>query len=655
MSAFIAANLAPIMFGALMLFLLTGFPLAFALSACGLVFGLIGMGLGLLPETLFQAIPLRILGIMQNETMLAIPCFTLMGLVLERSGMAEELLDTIGQLFGPMRGGLALAVIFVGALLAATTGIIAASVISMGLISLPIMLRYGYSRSVACGVITASGTLAQALPPSLVLIVMADQLGRSVGDMYKGAFIPAFILIGLYALYVIGLAIFRPHTVPALPPEAITLREPDGRSGARSTLVLFVVVSALAILFAQYYPGLKLEYSNTVVPPGGDEVVVVAMLVGLLLAVVVAMLNRVLRLGLLSRMAERVTFVMIPPLALIFLVLGTIFLSIATPTEGGAMGAVGALVMAFARRKMKLRDLTQVLDSTTRLSVFVMFILIGSTVFSFTFNAIDGHLWIESLFDKLPGGQLGFLLFVMLVVFVLGFFLDYFEIAFIIIPLLVPVAESMGIDLVWFGILIAINLQTSFLTPPFGFALFFLRSVAPATAYTDRVTGRHLDGIGTFQIYRGVAPFVLIQLSLVALLIVQPTLVTAALGPKVDVDLDTIRIEAPGWSGGGWGDEAAPTAPTADGWSANPWQTDSAPAAPAPTWGMEVWPEMRPATAAPVSAAPARPAGLPWGRVIWPEMAGAAANDDNPPPAAAPPARPAASTADGWAPNMWSR
>ena len=193
MSAFIAANLAPIMFGALMLFLLSGFPLAFALSACGLVFGLIGMSFGLLPDTLFQAIPLRILGIMQNETMLAIPFFTLMGLVLERSGMAEELLDTIGQLFGPMRGGLALAVVFVGALLAATTGIIAASVISMGLISLPIMLRYGYSRTVAAGVITASGTLAQALPPSLVLIVIADQLGRSVGDLYKGAFIPAFI------------------------------------------------------------------------------------------------------------------------------------------------------------------------------------------------------------------------------------------------------------------------------------------------------------------------------------------------------------------------------------------------------------------------------------------------------------------------------
>ena len=660
MSAFIAANLAPIMFGALMLFLLSGFPLAFALSACGLVFGLIGMSFGLLPDTLFQAIPLRILGIMQNETMLAIPFFTLMGLVLERSGMAEELLDTIGQLFGPMRGGLALAVVFVGALLAATTGIIAASVISMGLISLPIMLRYGYSRTVAAGVITASGTLAQALPPSLVLIVMADQLGVSVGDMYKGAFVPAFMLIGMYVLYILGLAIFRPHTVPALPPEAITLREPDGRSGARSTLVLVALVSTACIVFAQYYPELKLKYGNTVMPPGGDEVVVVSMLFGLMLSVVIALLNRLFGLGLLSRMAERVTFVMIPPLALIFLVLGTIFLAIATPTEGGAMGAVGALLMAFSRRKMKLRDLIQVLDSTTRLSVFVIFILIGSTVFSFTFNAIDGHLWIEHLFDKLPGGQLGFLVFVMLVVFILGCFLDYFEIAFIIIPLLVPVALSMDIDLVWFGILIAITLQTSFLTPPFGFALFFLRSVAPATAYTDRVTGRHIDGVGTFQIYRGVVPFVLIQLSLVGVLIAYPGIVASALGPKVEVDLDTIRIEAPGW-GGGWGDDApaAPTSmptPAGDGWSSNPWESStSVPAAPAPSWGMDVWPEMQQRAAAPVAAAPAPSTrAVPWGLTIWPEMHATPATNLAPAqPSPAP--EPAARTSDGWAPNIWSR
>ena len=336
------AHAPELMFGSLLLFLLTGFPVAFALAACGLLFGFIGVEIGLLSPSIFQALPLRVFGIIQNDTLLAIPFFTLMGLVLERSGMAEELLDTVGQVFGPIRGGLALAVIFVGALLAATTGVVAAAVISMGLISLPIMLRYGYSRTVAAGVITASGTLAQALPPSLVLIVMADQLGVSVGDMYKGAFVPAFMLIGMYVLYIFGLAIFRPHTVPALPPEAITLREPDGRSGARSTLVLVALVSTACIVFAQYYPELKLKYGNTVMPPGGDEVVVVSMLFGLMLSVVIALLNRLFGLGLLSRMAERVTFVMIPPLALIFLVLGTIFLAIATPTEGGAMGAVGA-------------------------------------------------------------------------------------------------------------------------------------------------------------------------------------------------------------------------------------------------------------------------------------------------------------------------
>ncbi len=228
------AHAPELMFGSLLIFLLTGFPVAFALAACGLLFGFIGVEIGLLSPSIFQALPLRVFGIIQNDTLLAIPFFTLMGLVLERSGMAEELLDTVGQVFGPIRGGLALAVIFVGALLAATTGVVAASVISMGLISLPIMLRYGYSPAVASGAITASGTLAQIVPPSLVLIVIADQLGRSVGDMYKGAFVPAFILIGLYVLFIVGLAIFKPALVPALPPEARTYREPDGSSGMRS-------------------------------------------------------------------------------------------------------------------------------------------------------------------------------------------------------------------------------------------------------------------------------------------------------------------------------------------------------------------------------------------------------------------------------------
>ena len=550
MIEFISHNLAPIMFGAVVFFLLSGFPVAFALSACGLLFGFIGMELGLLPGTLFQALPLRVFGIMQNDILLAIPFFTLMGLILERSGMAEDLLDTAGQVFGPIRGGLALAVIFVGALLAATTGVVAASVISMGLISLPIMLRYGYSRPIACGAITASGTLAQAIPPSLVLIVMADQLGRSVGDMYKGAFIPAFMLVAMYATVVILLAIFRPKLVPALPPEALVYRQPDGSSGLRSLTVLMLTLVGVSAIFGVYYPDL-LAAMGKPATPAVDETIVMAMTFGTLLALVAAGINRGLRLGLLSRIAERVTFVLIPPLALIFLVLGTIFLGIATPTEGGAMGAIGAMLMAMSRRRLTLAKLREALESTTRLSIFVLFILIGATVFSFTFTAIDGKEWVEHLFDKLPGGQVGFLIFVNVVIFFLGFFLDFFEIAFILIPLLAPVAENLGIDLIWFGVLIALNLQTSFLTPPFGFALFYLRSVAPVGSFIDRVTGKRLSGIKTTDIYRGSVIFVIIQVIMIALLIIFPELVTGNLDEKVEVDLDTIQIEVP--TGGGWG------------------------------------------------------------------------------------------------------
>ncbi len=556
-------NLAPIMFGAVVFFLLSGFPVAFSLAACGLLFGFIGIELGMISGTLFQALPLRMFGIMQNDTLLAIPFFTLMGLILERSGMAEDLLDTVGQVFGPIRGGLALAVIFVGALLAATTGVVAASVISMGLISLPIMLRYGYSRIVACGTITASGTLAQALPPSLVLIVMADQLGRSVGDMYKGAMIPAIMLVGMYALYVIALAIFKPRWVPALPPEALTYREPDGSAGMRSLAVFTVFVIGLSTAFGQYYPEILTAIKGGEQKPALDETLIMAMTFGSLIALLLAGANKLFGLGLLSRITERVTFVMIPPLALIFLVLGTIFLGIATPTEGGAMGAVGAMLMAGARGKLDLKTLRQGLESTTQLSVFVLFILIGSTIFSFTFTAIDGQIWVEHLFDKLPGGQLGFLLFVNAVIFVLGCFLDFFEIAFILIPLLAPVAEKMGIDLIWFGVLISVNLQTSFLSPPFGFALFYLRSVAPASAFLDRLTNKHTEGVKTSQIYWGSIPFVLIQLFMVGLIVGFPQLVTGGLDEAVEVDLDTIEINVPtggGWgdSGGGWGAPAAP-------------------------------------------------------------------------------------------------
>ena len=578
MIEFFAAHAPEMMFGSLMLFLLTGFPVAFALAACGLLFGFLGMEAGLLSPSIFQALPLRVFGIVQNDTLLAIPFFTLMGLILERSGMAEDLLDTVGQVFGPIRGGLALAVIFVGALLAATTGVVAASVISMGLISLPIMLRYGYSPAIASGAITASGTLAQIVPPSLVLIVIADQLGRSVGDMYKGAFIPAFALIAMYALFIVGLAIFKPALVPALPPEARTYREPDGSSGMRSLGVFGLFVTIIAVTFGLYYGEIMSALGGTKVKPALDETIVVALTGGTLFAFFAAVVNKVTGMGLLSRITERVTFVLIPPLALIFLVLGTIFLGVATPTEGGAMGAVGGMAMALVRGKLDMPLLKHALEATARLSCFVLFILIGSTIFSFTFTAVDGQIWVEHLFDKLPGGEIGFLVFVNAVIFFLGFFIDFFEIAFILIPLLAPVADKMGIDLVWFGVLLAMNLQTSFLTPPFGFALFYLRSVAPAKDYTDRVTSKLVKGVRTMDIYRGSIPFVIMQIAMVVALIVFPGLVTFSLDKKVEVDLDTIEINVQGGGdGGGWGQQQS------DSWGGG--AATDAPAAPSPADG----------------------------------------------------------------------
>src|SRR6478736_9031359 len=500
MMQFLASNMAPIMFGSLIVFLLFGYPVAFSLGACGLFFGFIGIELGLLPESLMQAMPLRIYGIMQNDTLLAIPFFTLMGLILERSGMAEDLLDTIGQLFGPLRGGLAIAVILVGALLAATTGVVAASVISMGLISLPIMLRYGYDRRLATGVIAASGTLAQIIPPSLVLIIMADQLGRSVGDMYAGAFIPGIVLAGLYAVYVFGVTMVKPSWAPALPPEARTIREPDGSGGGRSLLVLVIIAAIAGVAFS------KLQLADRPL----DETLVIGTSVATGVAFFLAVLNKVLKLGLLSRIAERVTFVLIPPLALIFLVLGTIFLGVATPTEGGAMGASGALIMALARRRLSFSLLRQAMNTTAKLTSFVVFILVGARVFSLTFYGVDGHLWVEHLLSGVPGGQLGFLLVVNLLVFLLAFFLDFFELAFIIIPLLGPVAEKLGIDLIWFGILLSVNMQTSFMHPPFGYALFYLRSVAPTKPYRDKITGTTIAPVTSGQIYMGSIPFVII-------------------------------------------------------------------------------------------------------------------------------------------------
>jgi len=467
MVTFLTAYVAPIMFTCMVLLLLIGYPVAFCVAANGLLFGLIGMHMGLIEPSIFQALPERVFGIMFNETLLAIPFFTFMGLILERSGMAEELLDTIGQLFGAIRGGLAYAVVIVGALLAATTGVVAASVISMGLISLPIMLRYGYDKRLAAGVIAASGTLAQIIPPSLVLIVLADQLGRSVGDLYAGALLPGLVLMSMYVVYVLIKSTLQPACAPALPAAARSLR-------------------------------------------------------GMALMV-------------------RVLTSLVPPLVLIFLVLGTIFLGIATPTEAGAMGAVGALTLALLRRRLNLGLLKQAMDKTAKLTCFAIFILIGATVFSLVFRALDGDVWVEQLLIDLPGGQLGFLLAVNAMVFVLAFFLDFFELAFIIVPLLAPVAHKLGIDLVWFGVLLAINMQTSFMHPPFGFSLFYLRSVAPKS-------------VKTTDIYRGAIPFVGIQIVMVILVIAMPELVTANLRKVADFDVNQIQIQVQGGdSGSGFG------------------------------------------------------------------------------------------------------
>jgi len=522
--SWLAANLAPLMFAGLALSLFTGVPVAFALMACGMVFAILGIAAGALPPQLLGALPLRVFGIVSSELLLAIPFFTFMGLVLQRSGMAEDLLETIGQVFGPVRGGLALAVVFVGALLGATTGVVAASVISMGLISLPVMLRHGYNPRLASGVIVASGTLALVVPPSLVLIVVADQLGTSVGDMYAGALLPAALVIGLYAGLVGVLALLKPQWMPALPPASRIFREPSGRSGYRSLLALLALSAVSAAVLLRAYP-LFLRWMGREFAPPADEVVMVGLAGGVLAAFVLALLDAGLGLHWLSALARKVAFVLIPPLILIFLVLGTIFLGVATPTEGGALGAVGAVALAAARRRLTRRDAAQALLDTTKLSTLVMFVLIGSTVFSLVFQGADGNRWVEHLFVDLPGGATGFLLVVTLLIFVLGFFLDFFEIAFILLPLLSPIAQKLGIDLVWFGVLVGINLQTSFMTPPFGFSLFFLRGVAPQQDHIDARTGLRMRAIRTSDIYIGVLPFVAVQVLVMVLIIAFPALV----------------------------------------------------------------------------------------------------------------------------------
>lgn len=551
MELFVVDNLAPIMFINLVVFLLLGFPVAFTLAAVGILYGLIAIEFGLMQPALFQALPNRIFGIVANDTLLAVPFFTLMGLILERSGMAEDLLETVGQLFGPIRGGLAIAVVLVGAMLAATTGVVSASVISMGLISLPIMLRYGYDRRLASGVIAASGTLSQVIPPSLVLIILADQLGRSIGDMYRGAMVPGLLLALSYIAYIGIMCVLRPSSAPALPKEARMYDRPDGSRGLRSLGILTIISSSVAYFGSEFY-----FRSHDSIPV--DERVVIVLLVWGMTSWVIALVNRAFRLGMLSEIAERVTFVMIPPLFLIFLVLGTIFIGVATPTEGGAMGAVGALAMAVSRGRFSWKLLRQAMDTTTKLSCFVVFILVGSTVFSLSFRGINGDLWVEHLLIDLPGGEWGFIIFVSVFTFLLAFFLDFFELAFIIVPLLGPVADKLGIDLIWFGVLLAVNMQTSFMHPPFGFALFYLRSVAPKEAYRDKVSGKMTEPVTTGQIYWGSVPFICIQLLMVAAVMVFPGMVTHYKNDVQMVDPSTVEFGVGNVYGtDGYGDPAS--------------------------------------------------------------------------------------------------
>ncbi|MDO5666314.1 MAG: TRAP transporter large permease subunit [Alcaligenaceae bacterium] len=581
---FIVANMPPIMFLTLVGLLLLGFPVAFSLAANGIFYAVVGILFGEFTFNFLQALPNRVFGIVQNDTLLAVPFFTLMGLVLERSGMAEDLLDTIGEIFGPVRGGLAIAVVLVGAMLAATTGVVAASVISMGLISLPIMMRYGYDRRLATGVIAASGTLSQIIPPSLVLIILADQVGRSVGDIYRGAMLPALTLVVVYIVFILIVSLFFPKSAPALPSEARKYREDDGRSGLRSLLVTSVLAGVIAYwIDAQFFVA-----ENTPM----DEKIVVSLLLWGVIMFVFALVDKYLPISLLSKITSRVVFVMVPPLLLIFLVLGTIFIGVATPTEGGAMGAVGAIILAWSRGRLNLTLLKQAMESTTKLTSFVIFILVGSTIFTLTFTGFGGQHWVNSLFSDLPGGVYGFLIVVSIFIFLLAFFLDYFELAFIVVPLLAPVAESLGIDLIWFAVILAVNMQTSFMHPPFGFALFFLRSVAPQDAYIDKVTKQRIEGVKTTQIYWGSIPFIIIQLCMVGVVLAFPGLVMHYKGTGPTIDPATIQIGTDfgnsygddpyasdgfgSFGGGSFGSDSATDSPAGgDAYGADPYAVDS--------------------------------------------------------------------------------
>ncbi|TWO65524.1 TRAP transporter large permease subunit [Caenimonas sedimenti] len=468
------ANFAPLMFAGLIFIMLIGFPVAFSLSALGLMCGFYAIEMGWFPASFMANLPLNVFGILSNELLLAIPFFTLMGAILEKCGLAEDMLDSMGQLFGTVRGGLGYSVIIVGFILGAITGTVAGQVIAMAMISLPVMMRYGYNMRYATGVLAASGTITQLVPPSLVLVVMADQLGRSVGDMYKGAWGPSILQVLIFAIYTFALSRFRPHHMPGLPRDARTL---DG--------------------FALWMKCLR---------------------------------------GI------------IPSAVLIFMVLGSMGglpgmrHAIATPTEAGAMGAVGAFVLAALHRRLNWNLIREAVGGTMRLTAMVVFILIGSRVFSLVFQGVDGGKWIEHLLSNLPGGQIGFLLVVNVFIFFLAFFLDFFEIAFIILPLLGPVAHKLGIDLVWFGVLLCVNMQTSFMHPPFGFALFYLRGIAD-TLFKNGAIPRRVE---SRDIYLGSIPWVILQLALVVIVIFVPETVTVFLDKEVAVDLDKVKIEMPG-------------------------------------------------------------------------------------------------------------
>jgi len=466
-------NFAPIMFAGLVVIMLIGFPVAFSLSALGLFSGFFAIEMGWFPAGFMANLPLNVFGILSNETLLAIPFFTLMGAVLEKCGLAEDMLDSMGQLFGPVRGGLGYSVIIVGFILGAITGTVAGQVIAMAMISLPVMMRYGYNMRYSTGVLAASGTITQLVPPSLVLIVMADQLGTDVGQMYKGAWGPSILQVLIFAIYTFLVARIRPSYVPGVPASARTLQG--------------------WALWGKCLRGI------------------------------------------------------IPSAILIFAVLGSMgglpFMehAIATPTEAGAMGAVGSLILAAIHGRLNWPMLKDAMNGTMRLTAMVVFILIGSRVFSLVFQGVDGAKWIEHMLSGLPGGQIGFLIAVNVFVFFLAFFLDFFEIAFIILPMLGPVAAKLGIDMVWFGVLLCVNMQTSFMHPPFGFALFYLRGIAD-TLFKNGALPSKID---SRDIYLGAIPWVGLQLLLVGIVIFFPQTVTVFLDKKVEVDVDKIKLEMP--------------------------------------------------------------------------------------------------------------